>query len=434
MIRFYHRQSPITIRLMTLTLSVLIFMGGLLLFGAFIYGQSAVNKIYDQLMRGATSQIAEAIYIENNRPILEIPSSAFELLGFAEGDHVFYNVVDNKGNSLAGYNDFLSEFHSGEFRYSNGKYRDFKIRLVTYGKSVFEDSYVGEIGIIIGQTTEAREALAREITVKSLYALGILGIFVVSLIFISISITMRPLRSLEIELQSRDPLDFTPIKTVLPREMSAFQNNINQFLFRLKRRIDSMQKIIADSTHQIRTPIAAIRAQAELSVNYENKSELKENKLRIAKQARELSRLSEQLLAQALVTHRADIVEMGNIDLRRVVLDAEKKLNASRLWSKKQWKINLSETECNIKGDHFSLCEAVKNLLTNALEYGKSPVLITVLPNKIIVADQGNGFSTNLEPKGYGRGLQIVREVMSLHNGKLEFENEKDKFAAILQF
>ena len=67
MIRIYHRQSPITIRLMTLTLSVLIFMGGLLLFGAFIYGQSAVNKTYDQLMRGATSQIAEAIYIENNR-------------------------------------------------------------------------------------------------------------------------------------------------------------------------------------------------------------------------------------------------------------------------------------------------------------------------------------------------------------------------------
>lgn len=428
-------QSPaLTTRLMGFAMIVTILAGAAVLFGAYIYGRAAADRAYDQLMRGAVLQITERIFVQNGALQIELPPSAFSLLGLAENDHVFYNVINEKGESLVGYPELTANTNIGVFNYQNARFLDMDIRKLSYGRAFVEENFSGQAEVIIGQTTEARRALAFEITMRAFWVLTLLGLLLMALLLFTIYWSMRPLHALEHELLSRDPLDFSPLKTEMPREMATFSTSMNDFLRRLKRRVDAMQRIIADSTHQIRTPIAALRAQAELPVDFENVNAVRENKTRIQTQARALSRLTEQLLTQALVSHRADTVKMSETDLRKVAIDAERTLRAARLWPDDVIVLELCDEPAVILGDAFSLREAVKNLITNALEHGKPPVLVTVENLAVIISDEGSGFQSDDDVIGFGRGLQIVRDVMQFHNGRLNFTHDGARFSARLDF
>ena len=66
-------------------------------------------------------------------------------------------------------------------------------------------------------------------------------------------------------LLSRNPNDLSPFVIETPRELETVVSAINRFILRLDRRIEAVQSFVADAAHQLRTPIAAIRAQAELA-------------------------------------------------------------------------------------------------------------------------------------------------------------------------
>ncbi|KYB46292.1 hypothetical protein AB664_22015 [Brucella anthropi] len=68
---------------------VLVIGASLLITAAWFYGQTASNKTYDQLLQGAAMQIAEGVTQIDGQLIVNLPSSAFELLGFAERDRIF---------------------------------------------------------------------------------------------------------------------------------------------------------------------------------------------------------------------------------------------------------------------------------------------------------------------------------------------------------
>jgi two-component system sensor histidine kinase TctE len=210
---------------------------------------------------------------------------------------------------------------------------------------------------------------------------------------------------------------------------------------RLSGRVTVMQNLIADATHQLKTPIAAMRAQAELAIEEPDPARLRTIARRIHARAVGLSRLADQLLNQALVIHRSDAAIQEVIDLRQVAIRATEATDHDLLSTGLDLHLDLPEHPVHARGDALSLVEASKNLLSNALRHGKPPVWFSVEhdPDQGMAAfavtdcgpgipepdwrDSGRRFarSAGSQPDSASLGLAIVNAVAEAHRGRLTF-------------
>ncbi len=225
-----------------------------------------------------------------------------------------------------------------------------------------------------------------------------------------------------------------------------------------------MQTLIADATHQLRTPISALRSQAELAVDEPDPERLRLLARGVQNRAVGLSRLADQLLNQALVIHRAETAPLTRIDIRAVAARAAAESDRDNPDLGPALKLHLPEEPAETMGDLFSLAEATKNLINNASRDGKPPILLSVEPEvlddgrdawALCVSDYGAGVpdallagnvqrfarsdpeaegeASHKDANGGGLGLAIVREVIGFHDGALRFERSPDgRFRAIL--
>jgi two-component system sensor histidine kinase TctE len=197
--------------------------------------------------------------------------------------------------------------------------------------------------------------------------------------------------------------------------------------------------MIGDTSHQLRTPIAAIRAQAELAAGESDPGRQNVIVGRIHRRAVSLSRLTDQLLNQALIIHRADSVPLDHVDLRRVAMQAAEEIDRDVRATATAVTLDLPEDEVTVKGDQLSLAEACKNLATNALRHGVAPIVIAVRVEGrtavLAVQDAGTGMPeeqwrdagtrfaarASVSPTKVGLGLSIVEAVAKAHHGAMTF-------------
>ncbi|SHI46917.1 Two-component sensor kinase N-terminal [Palleronia salina] len=82
--------------------TVLALGGAVVLVATFLYGRQAAQEVYDGILVGAASDIAEAIFIRDGAPGVVLPVSAFELLGQAPDDRVRYLILAPDGTPVTG--------------------------------------------------------------------------------------------------------------------------------------------------------------------------------------------------------------------------------------------------------------------------------------------------------------------------------------------
>ena len=320
------------------------------------------------------------------------------------------------------------------------------VRLASAVRRFAERGFTGEVQIVVGHTTRARAALARDITTKALALLAIAGVALVALVAFAVRSSLGPLVRIEQALRARDPKDLSPLTVSTPREVETTVAAINRFMGRLADRVTIMQNLIADATHQLKTPIAAVRAQAELASGEQDPARLRTIAGRIHTRAVGLSRLADQLLNQALIIHRSDAAAQELIDLREVAIRATDETDHDLLSSGLDLHLDLPEHPVQARGDALSLVEATKNLLSNALRYGAPPVTFSVEHDPatgmaaFAVTDCGPGVpesdwpdsgrrfarSAGSLPDSAGLGLAIVNAVAEAHRGKLVFSRTPD--------
>ena len=92
----------------------------------------------------------------------------------------------------------------------------------------------------------------------------------------------------------------------MPSEIRQLVGAINRFMARQARQFEIMGNLIADASHQLRTPIAALRAQADLAAEEPDRERQLAMVARIHDRSVSLSRLTDQLLSHAMIIHRAD--------------------------------------------------------------------------------------------------------------------------------
>ena len=436
------RATSITVRLAA-TIALILAAGGVVIsIAAYAYGRQAAQQAYDRLLAGAAFQIVQSISILDGRVVVNLPVSAFELLALAPDDRVFYRVMGPDGATITGYEDLPSNSASGgDLAFYSSEYSGETVRLAAAVRRFAERGFTGDVQIIVGHTTRARAALARDITTKALGLLALAGVALVALVAFAVRSSLGPLARIEQALRSRDPKDLSPLTVSTPREVETIVAAINRFMGRLSSRVTVMQNLIADATHQLKTPIAAMRAQAELAIEEPNPARLRAIAGRIHTRAVGLSRLADQLLNQALIIHRSDAAAQEMIDLREVAIRATDETDHDLLSSGLDLHLDLPEHPVHARGDALSLVEATKNLLSNAVRYGAPPVWFSLEHEPgngtaaFVVTDCGRGIpesdwrdsgrrfarSAGSLPDSAGLGLAIVNAVAEAHRGWLTF-------------
>ena len=417
---------------------ILLTGGAVVTVAALAYGQQAARNAFDRLLVGAATQISASITIIEGKPLVNMPVPALELLALAREDRIAYRVIDSNGETLTGYDELVMPEGQKDTFFFDGDFTGSKARFVTVRRHFAERGFSGSVTTIVGHTTIAREALAWEIAVNAWVVLALAGLGMVALAAFSIHSALAPLRQIGDDLLHRDPKDLTPMDIAVPSELKTIVGAINRFMRRLSRQVDGMQNLISDSAHQLRTPIAALRAQAELAADEIDPKKQNEIVRRIHARSIGLSRLTDQMLNRALVIHRADTAIHETIDLRKIAMAACDVFDDGKVFETGQLRLDLPPKPVWIRGDTLSLEEAAKNLISNALNHGAGQVSVIVEQQpdwaKLSVRDKGKGmtpaeiklfsqrFLTNNQGRGGGTGigLSIARAVAEAHGAELD--------------
>ncbi len=436
-LRHFDLRHSLRIRIIAVLSAVLALGAVILGFAGWRSATIAAQQAYDRMLSGGAIQIAENVYVQGGVVTLEPPVSTIAAL--AAYDLVFYKVVDPRGVVVAGYEDLASEAKPEQIRngvvIEDGLYQEQPVRIATVAKQIEDPAVGGWVTIVLAQTTEARRALTRDLTLKALGVIAVMSALSLLATGYAVTFALKPLTRIEREIVERRPDDLRPLQTEPPVEIRNLVHAIDDFMRRLSDRISLMQRFIADAAHQIRTPLAALDAQVEILSATPPSRQKAVTVARIRERTSELGRLTGQLLDHAMVIHRADAVAMTPIDLNglaRGVLAAAVPLSLPR-------EVDIAfvpaELAPVVNGDAVSLREALGNLIDNALKHGaRSRLVVSVGADDgrawIEVADNGDGFAVppddvmrpfakGPESTGSGLGLAIAAEVARAHKGEI---------------
>ena len=433
-------------------LTALLVVGGITLsLAAFGYGRAAAREAFDRLLVGAAQNIAASVSIADGAPTVDLPVSAFDLLALAADDRIAYQLRGPGGTVLTGYQDLpLPPEGAPDTVLYDASFSGEPARFIRLTRRFAERQFSGTVEVIVGQTQIARRELALDITRNALGGLVIGGIALLTFTFIVVRRALRPLDRIAARLATRDPQDLTPIDAAVPREVHAMVQAINGFMGRLDRQFATMKILISDTAHQLRTPVAALRAQADLATDEDDPAHRAQIVARMHRGTVRLSRLLDQMLSRALVIHRGDSARRTALDLRDIALDIYDEGTYRDTAPGAEVRLEIGEAPVIVLADALSLTEAAKNLLGNALTHGTPPVTVGADcadgQARLWVRDTGPGPSDEIRAQlaerftasaaGSGRstglGLSIAQAVAQAFGGRLEMESDTDGFRAAI--
>ena len=455
------RPAPrsLAARVLRAVLAVLLLGGLLVAASTWWNGRLAAQQTFDRLLVGAAHDIAESIRVQADRPSVDLPVSAFELLAQAPDDRVYYAVTGPEGEFITGLDAQASV--APPARGGGGLEPGFfdapldgeAARFVRVSRRFAEREFSGPVEVVVGQTLRARRDMTTELMLDALLPMAAAGIALMLIAWAVIRRALLPLGAITDDLARRDPYDLTPVHTEgLPRELQVVVGSMNRFMGRLDGQIEAIRNLISDTAHQLRTPVAAIRVQAETALAEPGDAARDRALDRLLARTRSLGTLLDQLLSRALVVHRTDSAPRLPVDLREIALEIAERDDHALLAPGVEVRLEIGEDPVIVRADAFSLREAARNLLGNALKYGASPIVIgaerqgatAVLwvrdsgagPEGEVLARMGQRFnrSTTSREDGTGLGLSIVKAVAAAFDGRLEMRAEEGGFRAALVF
>jgi len=414
-----------------------------LLFAARDYGQRAANRSYDHLLVSSALSIADSVALVEGQWQVDLPYAALDLLSMAPEDRVFYRVSDSHGRAITGYEDLPLPPRPGSDvpQLFDAPYSNETVRFVVVSRSFSAPSVQGDVLVQVGQTRRAREALAQEMVNRALIAIGVLSLLSLALVWLGVQRAFRPLVRVERELSRREPSDLRPLDARVPREMDQMVAALNRFMGRLSSSNETLRAFMAEAAHQMRTPLAALRAQAQLALDDEDPEDMRRSLQAIERNATHMSRLLNQLLSDASVIHRSNLPRFALVDLAETVYQALHEA-LPQAGPKPRVQLAVTTEQVQVQGDALLLREAIKNLVDNALKYGQGGVLQIALTVEqaqavLTIADHGPGISAadaervferfargeGAAPGGAGLGLAIVKRVVDSHGGQIDLAN-----------
>jgi two-component system sensor histidine kinase TctE len=259
------------------------------------------------------------------------------------------------------------------------------------------------------------------------------------LVWIGIQLGLRPIRKLRDEIAERSPQDLRPIvDTTVPREVAPVVITLNRLFTTLRAATQSQQQFIANTAHQLRTPITGMQAQLDLLAAEPDAQPIKERLLTLQVGIRQLAHSANQLLTLARADPAANIAAKNQmVDLSAIAGEVVAKFFDRALLANID--LGLEARPTGIHADPSLLDDLLSNLVDNALKYTPAGGSVTVNAGQqsgrpyLAVEDNGPGIPEaerqrvrqrfyrmpNSPGHGSGLGLAIVDEIAQLYGASL---------------
>jgi two-component system sensor histidine kinase TctE len=404
---------------------------------------TAADVAYDRTLLASSRAIAERVVATDDRVTLELPYAAIDAFESDTPARILYQVTGLRGELLAGYRDFprmppgtpRSEAYPALVHFYNAEYHGEGLRAASLFLPIATATQRGVIVINVGETLEARKAFARHLLGQTLLQQGLLVALVALTTVVALTAALRPVRRLREEVARRAPSDLEPVAADhVHRELRPLVDALNLHTGRVRRLLESRRRFIADASHQLRTPLAALKTQAEMALRAGTVEGAREAVQAIHATTDETVRLTNQLLALARAEPHDGAPAHAAVDLcavaRQLCLD----------WSpeavRRDVDLAFDGAPAEIRGDPLLVRELLANLVDNALRYAGAGTAVTVRVSAapgtgatVVVEDEGPGVPAELRARiferfyripgaaepGTGLGLAIVKEIATAH-------------------
>lgn len=257
---------------------------------------------------------------------------------------------------------------------------------------------------------------------------------------------LMPLDLLAGELAARNAQSLQPVSEQVPAETLPLVQSLNALLARVAESLAREQRFTADAAHELRSPLAALKVQAEVLAMSSDEAEQQHHLGNIHESIDRANRLTEQLLTLARLDPMQALPDAQPIDWQRSAHQALQSVNLQAREKRVQLKL---ECACGFGqvfpplGNEVLLQLMLRNLLDNAIRYSppNSHVTLTLAANGLSVCDEGPGIAAEHLPRirerfyrppgqsqqGSGLGLSIVERIADLHGLRLDLANADER-------
>jgi two-component system, OmpR family, sensor histidine kinase QseC len=285
---------------------------------------------------------------------------------------------------------------------------------------------------------ELATAVARNFVVPLAITLPILGVT----IWAAVGRATQSLTRVNEQVASRAADSLAPLDVAdAPSEIGALVTSLNQLFRRVHDLIEQERRFTADAAHELRTPLAGIRAQAQVARNAANDAERVHALNGVLAGCDRATHAVEQMLTLARLAPDAVSYQPAPLELAAVLKGTISDLAPAVL--AKGMDIELThQPQVLVPGDGGLLAILFRNLIDNAIRYSppstRVDVEIETADNEALVriTDAGPGISADeranigrrfyrapgTQAPGSGLGLSIVRRVLDLHRGTIQFD------------
>jgi len=258
---------------------------------------------------------------------------------------------------------------------------------------------------------------------------------------------LAPLRALRGTLAQRTPQAAEPVSLQgMPRELAPLVQTLNGLLERINRMVQTERRFTADAAHELRTPIAAIRMQAQVALGAGDDVEGRVHALQTTLAGCDrASRLVDQLLTLARLEANPAMQTAAPVDLSAVARRVAGEL-AQAARARGQELVVQADVPCAVAANEVLLGVLVRNLTDNALRYSPdgARVMLAVQAEPGVavlqVQDSGPGMSDESiahlgerffrvlgnEQPGSGLGWSIVRRLLDVYGAQAQIGRSVD--------
>ena len=457
---FRHEQRSLFGEILDWMLTPLLLLWPVSLALTWLVAQGLANKPFDRALEYNAHALAQLVSVVGNKAQFNLPQPASEILRADDSDIVYYQVTGPGRKFLSGERDLPlpdDDDHTapGEVRLRDAELRGVEIRVAyIWVRLALPDAPLALVQV--AETREKRSVLATEIIKGVMLPQFVILPLAVLLVWLALARGIKPLHQLEERIRARRPDDLSPLDhKAVPHEVAPLVDSVNDLLGRLQDSISTQKRFLADAAHQLKTPLAGLRMQADLAQREGTSTEeLKQSLKHIGLASQRATHTVNQLLALARAEGGAAVLTRQPCDLAHIVIEAvhdsvpralDKALDlgydGAQPGSPGVW----------LDGNPTLLQELARNLLDNAINYTPSsaehPGVVTarVLADPfghvvlLQVEDSGPGVpeaerelifqpfyrALGTGADGSGLGLPIVREIASQHGAEVLLEDAR---------
>jgi len=300
--------------------------------------------------------------------------------------------------------------------------------------------------ICVGQRMRERDELVLSyITAQALPLAAALPILI-GLLVVAVRATLTPVRRLSAQIAARQPDDPRPLQPEhVPGELLPLVDAMNVLLARVTDSLEHERRLTADAAHEMRTPLAALKAQWEVARRSPDPTERNQAAAKVEAGLDRLTRLVSQMLTMSRLEGSSTLATLVPVDWTEL---------AHRALSDCLWIAGRRNVEVELEwppegvaplpleGDPELLAMLLRNLLDNAIRYSPAGTVVTMAfgADDIVVTDQGPGMeagdlarlgdrffrASGSREIGSGLGISIALRIAQLHGVGIRWENRRE--------